>query len=265
MVSFYSIVQYAPDPVRNERVNIGVVAFGDGRVRPLFLQNWHRVKQFAGKDVSFLKEVSHDAKHWDEATVNRLAAQWTGTVQLTKPSVSTLAPDELLVDAGSRYLVENVAATRGYRVKTDAVRIARSRIREKLIERFGAVGGSLLRNRMHSLQGKHMAYKFDVSVSNGHPFFAAQAISFEVPGTRFLDKEISATAWLIEDVKRETQDLPIAVMALPPVLERANDVSLSTYKRAAGTFRELGAEVVLEAELAPWAKRMVELVSIPNA
>ncbi|HQU44959.1 MAG TPA: DUF3037 domain-containing protein [Pirellulales bacterium] len=41
MASFYSVVQYVPDAVRDERINIGVLTFGDGRVRHLFVDASH--------------------------------------------------------------------------------------------------------------------------------------------------------------------------------------------------------------------------------
>src|SRR5437660_835922 len=106
MASFYSVVQYLPDPVRNERVNVGVLAFGGGRLRSQFLTNWNRVKQFVGRDVSFLIELSRDARRWDEQTVRTLAGQWTGSIQLTEVAASVLDTDELLVDSVGRYLVE---------------------------------------------------------------------------------------------------------------------------------------------------------------
>ena len=43
-----SIIQYVPDAVTNERINIGVLVLHEGRVKSLFLHNWNRVKQFAG-------------------------------------------------------------------------------------------------------------------------------------------------------------------------------------------------------------------------
>lgn len=262
MKSFYAIVQYGPDPVRNEQVNIGVLAYGDGRVRSLFLRNWRRVRQFADKDVSFLKDIAHDAQHWDEAAVKRLASQWTGTVQITEPSASILPPDELLVDAGFRYLVEPASAKRGYRGKADAVRIIRHRVREKLMEKMGPVGRKLLRERDYLLPGKHMAYQCDLSVGNGRPIFAAQGLSFELPETRHLAKEISATAWLIEDVRAASPDFPIGVMAIRP---RPSDGEAleETYGRAVRTFTELGA-TVFEEDGMQWVDRMVGMVPMPG-
>jgi hypothetical protein len=257
VVSYYSVVQYVPDAVRNERVNIGVLAFGGGRVRSVFLQDWHRVKQFVGKDVSFLKEIAKDATKWDEETIKRLATCWTGSVQLTPPSASLLDPVQLLVDVGARLLVEQAAAERGYRIKDDVVRIAKRRIREKLVERLGAVGPAYLRDASYDLQGRHMAYGFDVTVANGQPFFAAQGLSFEVPSGRRLEKEISSTAWRIEDVKLDNPDFPIGVIVLPA---KTHSGMADIYEKARLTFGQLKAEVVEENNLTAWAAKMVEAI-----
>ena len=254
MASFYSVVQYVPDAVRDERINIGVVAFGDGRVRHLFVDSLARVRHFCGKDVSFLKEFAADAKHWDEQMIRHLAETWTGSVQISKPAASLLSPDDLLIDAASQYLIEEAPAERGYRIKSDAVRLIRRRVREKLVERLGTAGRALLRDKDYPLKGQHMAYEFDVSVGNGKPLFAAQGLSFEVPRSRKLDKEISATAWLIEDVKRVDEDFPIGVVLLPPAAET------DKYQRAIRIFDELHADVVLEHDLSRWADSMVQRI-----
>ena len=117
------IVQYVPDAVTNERINIGVIVLDENRASAAFLSNWGRVKQFAGRDIQFLQDLQHDSRHWDAEAVLRFSQQWTG------------------------FMV-----------------------------------------------GDTFHHKFDVTVANGKPYFAAQGISFEVPETRFLEKELSSTA-----------------------------------------------------------------------
>src|SRR3954471_19980759 len=93
------VVQYVPDAVMNERINVGVVVLDAGKARALFLSKWQRVRSFAGHDVSFLRELEHESRHWDEPTVRRLASQWTGSIQFTSPRFTLLRPDEAVVDA----------------------------------------------------------------------------------------------------------------------------------------------------------------------
>ena len=60
MSSFYSIAQFVPDPVTDERINIGAFAFGDGRVRCHFLSKWGRVQHFSTQDIGFLRDFARD-------------------------------------------------------------------------------------------------------------------------------------------------------------------------------------------------------------
>ncbi len=103
-----------------------------------------------------------------------------------------------------------------------------------------------------------MEHQFDLAVGNGHPIFAAQALSFQIPETRKLDKEVSAAAWIVQDVKQQLPDLPIGVVVSPP--RQAN----ARYRDAVAAFRELNAEVVEEGALDAWADRMADLVPPPG-
>ena len=48
MPSRYSIIQYVPNPIADERIHIGVLAFDENLVKVSFLKNWQRVKDFGG-------------------------------------------------------------------------------------------------------------------------------------------------------------------------------------------------------------------------
>src|SRR5579859_2945783 len=63
MPSFYSLIQYAPNPVSGEAVNFGIVTFGEGGVRCRFVQDWRRVRNFAGgKDIRALQLFARDVQ-----------------------------------------------------------------------------------------------------------------------------------------------------------------------------------------------------------
>ncbi len=254
MPANYSVVQYVPDAVRGEAVNIGVVSFDQDAVESVFLQHWQRVTAFSSQNISFFRELAGEARRWDVATVQRLAQSWTGSVRLTAPQASLLDRHELLTDAAARYLVDIASAQRGYRSRETVVQMLKTEVRQRLVDRLGAYGRLLLRGKDYQVHGRHMAYYFDVSVGNGHPLFAGQGISFEAPSGPKLNREISATAWLVEDVKREYPDLPIGVITLPPKHDQP------FYDKALRTLKDVGAEVVPEHELTKWADRMVALV-----
>ena len=51
MATFYSVIQFVPDPVADERMNAGVVVFGNGRILVRFVENWGRLQRFSNQDV----------------------------------------------------------------------------------------------------------------------------------------------------------------------------------------------------------------------
>lgn len=257
------IVQYVPDAVRNERINIGVIVLHNGKASPLFLDNWQRVKQFAGKDVDFLKAIKWESRSWDESAVLRLSQQWTGSVQFSEPRFTTLSPDAAKFDAASRYLVAPTPAVQGYRDKTYVVKLVKRRIREKLTEKIGPAGGALIKDASYELKGAHSAYRFDVCVGNGEPYFSAQGISFEVPSGRRLEKEITSTAWLIEDVRRLHRDFPIGIAVLPPKTA-SSGIAEREFGEATAMFQNLGATVIQEHDLSEWADRMANTALPPS-
>jgi hypothetical protein len=139
------------------------------------------------------------------------------------------------------------------------VRIVKSRVREKLRNRFGVAGSALVRDQNYPFAGQRMEHQFDVAVGNGHPIFAAQAISFQIPETRKLDKEVSAAAWIIQDVKLAFPDLPIGVVISTPHQENQK------YNDALATFQALRADIVSgENGINDWADRMAALVPSPG-
>lgn len=119
MASHYSVVQYVPDSVIDERVNIGVIVFDENVVLSRFLSDWRRVHAFGGEDVKFLKDFASEVvgksgvaqkslREQVRALANDdilgMAESWSHAIQLTTPRGSTLDVEGLLVDVASRFL-----------------------------------------------------------------------------------------------------------------------------------------------------------------
>ena len=259
MATYYSVVQYVPDAVLGERVNIGVVVFGAGRTLTHFLGNWQRVREFATADVvAELREFGRQAKRMTEATIRAAAERWHHSVRLTPPAGSLLPDDALLYDAASRFLVDppRIGAA-GYKVKSDVAKLARTRVRGALIDRLGASGGILLKDD-YAVPGHYGTHPFDLAVANGRPYYAAEAVSFENPDPKRIDRNIGAAAFAIQDVRRGSAyaTLPLAVVVAPP---KGGDVD--RYEGALAAFRENGAEVVRLDQLDAWAGQVADLVA----
>ena len=58
MSARYSVLQYLPDPLAGESINVGLIAWNENRVRTRFLRDWKRVQCFSrDHEPAFIKEV----------------------------------------------------------------------------------------------------------------------------------------------------------------------------------------------------------------
>jgi Protein of unknown function (DUF3037) len=271
MTSRYSIVQYVPNPIADERINIGVVAFDDNDVRVKFVNNWGRVRNFGGEDINFLRDF---AKRMNKAAeegllfpgdqpndtpkherLKKIARGWMNSIQFTEPRGSLEDVESLLEDIAQTYLV-NVFSTKTKRNRQDAARITTSIIRNTLLSYNDQ---PVLKEMLHNdflVKGSHKEHKFDAVVANGQTYFAAHGISFEVDIPESLQDSIS---WMISDVKKVDSKLPIGIVALPPKqgwqdYEKLNEM----YQKTIATYRSLGAEVLQENEVQPWASQTID-------
>ncbi len=271
MTSRYSIVQYVPNPIADERINIGVVAFDDNDVRVQFVNNWGRVRNFGGEDINFLRDF---AKRMNKAAeegllfpgdqpndtpkherLKKIARGWMNSIQFTEPRGSLEDVESLLEDIAQTYLV-NVFSAKTKRNRQDAARITTSIIRNTLLSYNDR---PVLKEMLHNdflVKGSYKEHKFDAVVANGQTYFAAHGISFEVDIPESLQDSIS---WMISDVKKVDSKLPIGIVALPPKqgwqdYEKLNEM----YQKTIATYRSLGAEVLQENEVQPWASQTID-------
>src|SRR5437899_1710203 len=115
MPSQYCVVQFVPDPIADERVNIGILAFDDKKVRSVFLDDWRRPLALAGPSVMPLRKVIRDLElgsvddaqeqllqshggtvHLTSELIGRFAERWSHSVQLTPPRGSLADVDTVL-------------------------------------------------------------------------------------------------------------------------------------------------------------------------
>ena len=264
MASFYTVVQYVPDPVADERVNIGVIAFNDGAVVSRFLRNWSRVRQFGEHDMAFLQSFAANISRagtpslpipglpgtpLTPESVRKLSGEWIHSVQLTEPRASILDPKDLLDDMATRLLRDPPRHPHAFRDK-------RSIIRKAKVGLEAAVGDeSSIKIRVNnvSVRGGLADHRFDLGVANSKLLLVAKGLSFEGPASRELEREVDATAWALSDIREAQDDKPnLAVVALPP-----KSRSRQHYELAKGIFGELGADVVEESQVTEWSANVV--------
>ncbi|NER25203.1 MAG: DUF3037 domain-containing protein [Symploca sp. SIO1C2] len=123
MASRYSIIQYVPNPIADERINIGVLVFDRHNVKVHFLSNWNRVSCFGSQaDIKTLKDFAHRMQEsaekgllfpGDEPSdrpkherLLEVSLGWINSIQFTQPRGSLEPIDSLLDDVIQTYLLE---------------------------------------------------------------------------------------------------------------------------------------------------------------
>lgn len=270
MPSYYSVIQFTPDPATDERINIGVVAFDEQATSVSFLTNWERVKRFAGDDIEFIHRFVSDVEAGIQAirelpgmnaipamTGERLAAlaeTWKHSIQLTPPRASLDSMEDTLHLVARRFLVERSRSVREYRTRASAAAIAKASIRDALRSYVGGPEAEMLIKPSTAIPGKRKLHVFDGVVMNGVPYFAVQGISFELPEARQLNLQIDALAWAVADVRDRETDIPIGILALPPKSDSGRN-SQRLFGQSVAMYRELGADVLTEKSMNDWSVR----------
>jgi hypothetical protein len=270
MASRYSVIQYVPDPIADERINIGVLAFDDQTVRVQFLRDWDRVRCFSKTDTSFLHDFAKQMKKSAESrllfpsdTTNNeippherlesFALESMNSIQFTQPRASLRDVDSLIENITSKFLVDKPKVKNNGRDRQFAARITTSKIKEVFNEYCSANNKKWKDYLKHDLVGQKGKQEFDVVVANGTPYLAAHGISFEVQVNQLL---VEAVCWRVDDIKKQMPDFPIAIIALPPKHDSSDRHRLENlYEKSTETFRGMGTQVLDETSVEPWAKK----------
>jgi Protein of unknown function (DUF3037) len=266
MASRYSIIQYVPNPIADERINIGIVAFNDQLVKTRFVSSWKRVRCFAtnDSDIDYLQEFQDKIqklaslgllfsdnvdKSQNLNHLHAIARSWGNSVQFTEPKGSLEDPETLLEDIFEDLLIEPPASKAPiFRDRQAAAKVAQNIVRTALAN-LGKEAEEYFKKN-YELKGQLGNNKFDVAVANGKPFLAVQGISFEVQTT---EQVISSTSWILSDVKKLQPNTPLGVIMLPPkeeswYFEQVKKIYEDSKKR----FHCLGAEIIEEDDLESW-------------
>ena len=99
---------------------------------------------------------------------------------------------------------------------------------------------------------------FDLGAANAKLYFLAQAISFEIADQREIQKQVDGASWAVEDISNAHKTPKIGVVTLPP---KGEGQAVDAYAAAKKVFTDLGAEVLDEQTMQPWANRMADLFS----
>lgn len=262
MTAHYTVVQYVPDPTAEERVNVGVITWDEERLVSRFLSNWRRVRAFAGEDIGFLREfaksvtsVTSDQSclpemgpRLDQERLRKIIGEWNQSIQFTNSRGSLKSVERLVDDLASVFLREPHLKHRQPRSRRTAASKAAKSLLAAMEERSVDEPRRYIQ-RDHTVKGKWLDHQFDVALANGKLYSAAQALSFEINESD-LRKEIDATLWAIDDVRKKHRTLPLAVVVLRPRSRQQEKL----YEQAVTVFEGFHTEVVPESMLKVWAR-----------
>ncbi len=272
MPSYYTVVQYVPDPIADERINIGVITYDGARLCSRFLGTWRRVQGFGDQDIGFLRSFAsiiteasgeqlliHELGRpvIDRAKVEGMSGSWINSIQFTPPRASTRDAGALLHEVAGRFLREQPPKQHAGRDRRAAGALAIVSVREAVVECRGLGVAKEFVRRNWDVMGHVDSHKFDVVVRNGAPIYAAHGISFEVGLPRDLAKDVAAVAWAFDDVRQRLPDLPLALVALPPI-----QPDFVPYQRARKMTTALRVQLVLPNRVEGWAREMAALVPV---
>jgi hypothetical protein len=274
MVSRYSIIQYVPDPIASERVNLGVLVFDEDEIRVRFLENWKRVYCFGSENIEFLRDFAARMNNAvddglfvpgepntdlsPQERLLKISQEWQNVVQITPPRKSLGELEIVLDEIASIFLKEpSPEAKPALRDRQAAAKITKVVVREALKRRFEPGLVRTLLNQYNMLPGRREAHQFDATVMNGRPYFAVHGVSFEIHPPKTTTESVS---WMISDVRDSNTDVPLAVLALPPKPKTLDyDELLKLYEQKTGLYKELGATVLGEEDLEAWTNQQIPI------
>ena len=268
MPTRYAVFQYVPDPISGERVNFGVVAYSDDSVRVRFVKRWSRVRNFAGKDIGFLREfasrVSESADpsmlltdvgpvvRLNEELIQRMSERWMHSIRVTEPKASTLGVRELLDLMTTKVLREDRSSRRGNIPRRAAADAAIAGVRAALQDQSADLALEMLKPG-GILRGELTDNKFDAVVQNGTPVLAAHGISFQKNHeTPQIANSVNAISFMLSDVRHRYAEMPLALVAIPPRFDVSGE-----YERAQEICAGLRVDVIAPTAVEDWARPVV--------
>ena len=110
MACYQRVIQYIPDCVKDERINITVVVeCEDGTVLSAFASDTPRLRAFAGHNPLWLHSLRSDSTDWNGDILDRMEHDWLSSFRASPRKGTLLEPRNAIIDAANRYL-ESTAA-----------------------------------------------------------------------------------------------------------------------------------------------------------
>lgn len=254
--TFYTLLQLVPNPMADERINLGVIAYNEEKTVCSFIRDFRRVKVLSGyRDTSFFEDLFNSLEKAAESgslrpqRLEQMVREWSHALQFTPARPSALPPEELAEKAKGLFLFEYQPKKRDVRDRRAAIHLAYRAVKQGLPPDRAKVV-----KRGQTVPGAITEHHFSLAAVNGRILFAAEGMSFEGREDVELKREVDAVAWKLDDVQKAQSVPHLAVIVLPPKSESA------AYEKAVAIYNRLGATVVTEDRIAEWGRQMQTLL-----
>jgi hypothetical protein len=265
VVAKYTVVQYVPRPLADERVNIGLIAWDDNGSIIRCTEDWSKAKALGGDEVQLLKQILKEVQGYvtsasprgghgsTDELVGRLIGRWEHKVQFTPERGSLRSAAELVREISPVFLPTKLVRKSRGRTRRSAVSLALRTARKAATEVSPSMGADLVKPR-YVATGALDSHRFDVALANGSLLGAVNALSFEAEFSASLAKDVDATAWAFDDLLKAHPMAPLGVFLLPPRTAETR----KEYGRAVRIFEGLGASVFdQQAKMEGWVSQRI--------
>lgn len=260
-MSNYIVIKYIPNPLSDEGINVGVIAFSGDQVRAQLTDDFSRARAFAKADPKLLRATLSDIRQLivqnalTESKIFRMCDTWKNEVQFTAPRASIQSVEQLLREATAQFLPVATQLPIVQRVgKRRAVKIAVESLTGRITQRFQTtkVAARKLIRLDYEAAGRLEQHEFDLALVNGELKLAAVALSFARENKSQLKRDLDAAAFVLEDMRKLNKRLSLAVLGY-----RTDSVS-EDVRRAEILFANWGVEVITENKVDEWASTVVQ-------
>ncbi len=275
MISRYTVVQYVPNPLADERINIGVIAWDETGMTAEFLSHWKRVQSFGHEDISYVREfvgrataalnrstppdMFKNVSVLDVPQLEKMIGTWHHSIQFTSPRTSVKTPEALIADVGPMFLPAPAGDHYTPRSRRTAAKIAAKRLQTAIAQRDPRYVSKILKTNL-SLKGACSSHEIPVALANGHLITGVETLSFEIKEQKTLELEFNSVCWTCADVKKKYSDANMAVFALEP--KRKSEL----FEKAGKVLRKLDVALITEGSLGAWVnKQVASAVPLPKS
>lgn len=262
MANYYSIIQYVPDPIANERMNIGVLVFSGRNVKVQFVSNWSRARNFRREDIAYLRDFEKQVlmltgsqqeleeitgrTKFDEKKIRQIIDTYERSIQFSKPKVSLEEANTLLNYLTDRFLYHPEFVPQN-RPRTTAIKETKRELEMAFMNEIDRTAKKYVQSKVQ-IAGVLESHEYNVGIVNGRPYLGAQGFSFEVQETKRVEKDLEALFYSFDDVRQESENIPLAFVVFPP-----GDNSSDLYERGQDVCRQLKVEMVPENRFRKWS------------